>query len=135
MAKRAEEKDLSELFIAKMNACRPKKEAKKDGTRSGMLRVVLSDDEVLGEIRYVLRTGIDCFDELTNGFPFGRISEVFGLENCGKTALMIRTMCRFCAKHIYRVVSHKGFDYELRRVDAKRIRLIKVYVDNEHSID
>jgi len=135
MAKKAEERDLSEQFIAKMNACRPKKEAKKDGTRNGTIRVVLSDDEVLGEIKYVLRVGIDPFDELTNGFPFGRISEVFGLENCGKTALMMRTMARFCAKHIYEVVSHRAFDYELKRVNPKKVKLIKCYVDNEHSID
>jgi RecA/RadA recombinase len=130
----AKEKDLSEIFISRMIASSPKKEARKDGTRNGSLRIILSDEEILGDIRYVLKTGIEPFDAFTGGFPFGRISEVFGLENCGKTALMVRSMCRFCAKHIYQVVGHKGFDYELERIDPKKVRLIKCYVDNEHSI-
>lgn len=127
MAKKT--KDLTELFVSSINMCRPKK------TGSGTFEFVMCDDSVLGDIKYVLLTGIDDFDEFTGGFPFGRISEVFGLENCGKSAMMLRSMCRFQAKHIYEVIDKKGFIYTLRRVDPKRIRLIKGYIDNESSLE
>lgn len=122
-------KDLTEIFVSSINRSRPKK------TGSGTFDFVMSDDDLLGDVKYVLMVGNDCFDTFVGGFPFGRISEVYGLENCGKTALMVRTMCRFQAKHIYEVVGRKGFIYTLKRVNPKRIRLIKAYVDNEGSIE
>ncbi len=122
-------KDLTELFVSQVNMCRPKKAG------GGTFEFVMSDDAVLGDIKYVLLTGIDDFDEFTGGFPFGRISEVFGLENCGKSALMLRTMCRFQAKHVYEVVGKNGFIYTLKRVEAKRVRIIKGYIDNEGSLE
>lgn len=128
MAKK-EVKDLTELFVSQVNRCRPKKDT------SGTFEFVMSDDQFLGDVKYVLLTGIEPYDRLTGGFPFGRITEVFGLENCGKSAMMIRSMCRFQAKHIYEVTNKKGFIYTLKRVDPKRIRLIRAYIDNEHSLE
>lgn len=129
MAKIKEPKDLTQVFVSAINRCRPQK------VGSGTFEFVMSDDQILGDVKYVLLTGIDPFDRFVGGFPFGRISEIFGLENCGKSAMMIRTMCRFQAKHIYEVVSKKGFIYTLKRVDPTRIRLIRAYVDNEHSLE
>jgi RecA/RadA recombinase len=101
----------------------------------GTFEFTMCDEEILGDVKYVLLTGNDSYDTFVGGFPFGRISEVFGLENCGKTAMMIRSMCRFQAKHIYEVTSRKGFIYNLKRVDPERVRLIKAYVDNEGSLE
>ena len=123
------EKDLSELFVHSINMSRPKKPG------AGTFRWTMSDDEIQGDVRYVLLTGNDSYDTFVGGFPFGHISEVFGLENCGKTALMIRSMCRFQARHIYEIVSRDGFIPVLKRVDPKRIRLIKAYIDNEGSLE
>lgn len=127
MAKR--EKDLTELFVSQVNMCRPRKPG------SGTFEFSMSDEDIFGDVKYVLLTGNEPFDTFTGGFPFGRITEIFGLENCGKSAMMIRTMCRFQAKHIYEVVEKKGFIYTLKRVDPKNIRLIRAYIDNEGSLE
>lgn len=122
-------KDLTELFVSSVNLSRPKKAG------AATFEFTMSDEDIYGDVKYVLLTGNEPFDQFTGGFPFGRISEIFGLENCGKSALMIRSMCRFQAKHIYEVVDKKGFIYTLKRVDPRRIRLLKVYIDNEGSLE
>lgn len=127
MAKK--EKDLTQAFVSSVNMCRPRKAG------SGTFEFAMSDEDIFGDVKYVLLTGNNAFDTFTGGFPFGRITEIFGLENCGKSAMMIRTMCRFQAKHIYEVVEKKGFIYTLKRVDPKNIRLIRVYIDNEGSLE
>jgi RecA/RadA recombinase len=130
MAKSAkEERDLTSSFVASMTKRRPYKAG------AATFDIVMSDKTILGDVRYVLLTGIDAFDKIVGGFPFGRINEVFGLENCGKTAMMIRAMCRFQANHIYEVIDRQGFVYSLRRVNSKKTRQIRAYVDNEHSLE
>lgn len=123
------EKDLSEVYVSAINMCRPKKSG------SGTFLWTTGSSNLQSDVRYVLLTGNDPYDTFVGGFPFGHISEVFGLENCGKTALMIRSMCRFQAKHIYEVVSRNGFIPTLQKVDPKGIRLIKAYIDNEGSLE
>lgn len=127
MAKQS--KNLTEMFVSSVNLSRPKKA----GTAT--FDFTMSDKDIFGDVKYVLLTGNEPFDQFTGGFPMGRISEVFGLENCGKSALMLRSMCRFQAHHIYEVVDKKGFIYTLKRVDTKRIRHIMVYIDNEGSLE
>ncbi len=130
MPKKAkEETDLSLKFVSRIMRRRPKTDV------SGTFEFVNSDDTILADIKYVLLTGIDDFDEFVGGFPFGRISEVFGMPNCGKSAMMLRTMCRFQANHIYEVINKDGFHYSLKRVDPKKIRVIKGYIDNEGSLE
>src|SRR4051812_46661010 len=38
--------------------------------------------DVQSRVKYVLKTGIDSFDELTGSIPFGRITEIYGGEGC-----------------------------------------------------
>jgi len=121
--------DLTAGFASMMARRRPKKEG---ATFDIMLS---SSGEVQGDVRYVLLTGNDSFDRIVGGFPFGRISEVFGLENCGKSALMIRSMCRFKSCDIYEVVSKEGFIYTVKKVSPSKIQIIRAYVDNEHSLE
>src|SRR5882724_3324998 len=102
MAKK-ERRDLTEIFVSQVNKHRPKTNA------GGMFEFAMSDEEIFGDVRYVLLTGIDSFDTFTGGFPFGRMSEVYGMENCGKSALMIRSMCCFQGMHIYEVINKDGF--------------------------
>jgi RecA/RadA recombinase len=125
----AKKRDLTEIFVQRMKTHRPKT------AENGTFDFAMSDEEIFGDINYVLLTGNEPYDDIVGGFPFGRISEVFGLENCGKSAMMIRSMCRFQAKHIYRVTSRDGFIHSLEKVDPKNIRLIKVYIDNEGSLE
>jgi RecA/RadA recombinase len=137
MARRKDEKnvepaDLSNLtgsYVASMRSKRPRKEG------AATFDIVMSDLNILGDVKYVLLVGNEPFDRMVGGFPFGRISEVFGLENCGKTAMMIRAMCRFQANHIYEVISREGFIYTVKRVPPEKIVTIQCYVDNEHSLE
>jgi RecA/RadA recombinase len=123
------EQDLTQLFVRDMNRHRPTKNS------AGKFDFVNCDEEILADVKYVILPGNEPFDTFTGGFPFGRISEIFGLENCGKTALLVRTMCRFQAKHIYEITTKHGFIASLKRVDPARIRLIKAFIDNEGSLE
>lgn len=124
-----EPRDLSKVFAQSINMSRPKK------TGAGTFNFTCNSKYIQTDVKYVLLTGIDVFDTFVGGFPFGHISEVYGLENCGKTAMMIRAMCRFQAGHIYEIISKQGFTPYLKRVDPKRVRLIKAYIDNEGSLE
>jgi len=125
----AKQKNLTEMYVSSVNLSRPKK------VGAATFDFTMSDKDIYGDVKYIVLTGNEPFDQFTGGFPMGRISEVFGLENCGKSALMIRSMCRFQAHHIYEVVNKQGFIYSLKRVDTKRIRHIMVYIDNEGSLE
>lgn len=61
---------------SKINASRPRKD------EGGSFEVTRSDKSILASVKYVLTTGIKAFDESTGGFPFGRITEVYGLDGC-----------------------------------------------------
>ncbi|MBV5345515.1 MAG: hypothetical protein JZU63_08305, partial [Rhodoferax sp.] len=126
---REDDDDLTASFVTSMTRRRPTKQG------AAMFDIVMSDEDLLGDVKYVLLTGNEPYDKITGGFPFGRVTEVFGLENCGKTAMMVRSMCRFQAKHIYEVISRNGFIYTVKRVDPKKVKVIKCYVDNEHSLE
>lgn len=89
----------------------------------------------IGDVKHVLLTGNEPFDRLVGGFPFGRITEVFGLENCGKTTMLVRAMCRFQNRMVHEVVSRDGFIYTLKPLDPKMVIPIWSYVDNEHSLE
>lgn len=101
----------------------------------GRYEIVNSDDCVLSDIKYVLTTGIRVFDDIVGAFPFGRISEVYGLEQSGKTALMIRTAIRARLGHIYEIASRDGAIYELKRLKPSSYTVTIVYVDNEQSLE
>jgi RecA/RadA recombinase len=116
-------------FVRSMKACRPRKEG------VPTFDITMSDEDILGDVKYVLLTGNEPYDRIVGGFAFGRINEVFGLENCGKTAMMVRSMCRFQAKHVYEVIDRQGFVYTVQRVPPDKIVTLQCYVDNEHSLE
>lgn len=108
--------------IAKLNAGRPRKD---DG---GTFELTRSTETVLSKIRYSLKSGIASFDAICGGVPFGRVTEVYGLEGCGKSAMAQRLA----------IMAQKGEIYERTGNEWSRVvepEVTILYIDNEQSID
>ena len=117
-------KDIMDRMITKLNSIRPRKK------EAGFFEVSRSNKNVMSKIRYVLDIGIDSFDSVTGGIPFGRITEIYGLDACGKTALAIRAAVRAQKRAIH----EKLEDGTTRPID-KKSKVIVLYIDNEQSLD
>jgi RecA/RadA recombinase len=129
--KAPEKKDrlpLRDLIAKKIKAGMPK------GESADQVQLSRTSKHVLSKVRYVLTTGIDPFDDMVGAFPFGRISEVFGLEACGKTQLMIKTAIRAQLLNVAEVVRKDG-QVRLVPINKKKCTIFVLYVDNEQSID
>lgn len=92
-------------------------------------------DLVLSQIKYVLTTGIEPFDDIVGGMPFGRMVELYGLESCGKTAMAIRCAARAMKNHVSEVIRNEDDSITLRPMSSKESKLVVVYIDNEQSLD
>lgn len=60
--------------------------------------ISLSDNQASGEIKEYIPTGIDVLDHYVigrGGLPIGRMSEIYGPEGCGKTALSYAAIAQF----------------------------------------
>jgi RecA/RadA recombinase len=119
---------LRDFITKKINAAKPK------GDAADQVQISRTSKHVLSKVRYVLTTGIDPFDDLVGAFPFGRISEVFGLESCGKTQLMIKAAIRAHTLNVSEVVRKDGH-VKLVPLSKKKLTVFVLYVDNEQSID
>lgn len=107
-------------IISKLNRCRPRKE-----DETGTFEVVSSIDEILSEIKYVLHSGIPSFDDITGGIPFGRVTEIYGLEGCGKSALV----------QLLAVQAQRGEIFGRDGTKLENPTVTVLYIDNEQSID
>lgn len=115
--------DLVDKVIGKLNQTRPKD---KDCT----FEITRSSRSILSRIKYVLTTGIDPIDSVVGGFPFGRVVELYGLEGCGKTAMVMRAAARAQQRQIF----EKQDDGSWVKVpDDAEVAIL--YIDNEQSID
>lgn len=94
-----------------------------------------ADVELFSRIKYVLTTGIKPFDDFVGGFPFGRISEIYGLEGCGKSALAIRAAIRGKLKNIVELVRRDDGGKEFRPISRKKLDVHILHIDNEQSVD
>jgi RecA/RadA recombinase len=127
-ADKKERLPLRDLVAKKIKAAMPK------GDAADQVQLSRTSKHVLSKVRYVLTTGIDPFDDLVGAFPFGRISEVFGLESCGKTQLMIKAAIRAQTLNVAEVVRKDGH-VRLVPINKKKCTVFVLYVDNEQSID
>jgi RecA/RadA recombinase len=121
--------DLNDRIMAKIKATAPKK------GEAGSVEITRTSKAVLSKVKYVLTTGIEPFDDLVGAFPFGRITEVFGLESCGKTQLVIRAAVRAQTLKIAEVVRDKEGTASLVPITKKKAYIHVLYIDNEQSID
>lgn len=119
---------LHDMVAKRIKAGLPKKEG------SGSVEFSDTSKAVLSKVRYVLTTGVAPFDDMVGAFPFGRITEVFGLEACGKTQLMVLAAIRAQTLHVAEVV-RKNDEVKLVPVNRKKCVVYVLYIDNEQSID
>lgn len=129
MAKKKVVVDENEGLMAKLRSIAPK------GEDAGSWEISRTKDLVLSEVKYVLTTGIESFDGLAGGLPFGRMAELYGLESCGKTAMAIRCAARAMKKHIAEVVHDADGNVSYRPLKEDECKVVVVYIDNEQSLD
>ena len=126
-------KDITAAVISKLKSCAPRTdELTWDVSRSTV--------QIASRVQYMLTTGIDSFDTvLGGGFPFGRVIELYGLESCGKTSMVMRCAARLQGRHIVQreQVGHPGDpDFAVNWVPVpKNVEVFTLYIDNEQSLD
>jgi len=117
-------------IISKINTTRPRNE---DG---GTFKLERSTRMKAPRIRYVLKTGIEPLDALTNFICFGRTTEIYGLETSGKTSLARVCLVQSQKREIYECVydSDDSITYSLKKIDDD-VEIVRVFLDNEMSCD
>jgi recombination protein RecA len=69
--------------------------------RFGKMSAVRGSEDSLGTVEEVIPTGVEVIDHhliAIGGLPVGRISEVYGMEGCGKSALALTALAS-CQRH------------------------------------
>ena len=102
----------------------------KDGC---LIEACRSTGKFLSSTRYVLSTGIESIDTiLGGGFPFGKITELYGVEQSGKTALALRSLIQAQRGEIYEPQPDGTF----KKVSADdNVDVTLVLLDNEQSVE
>jgi RecA/RadA recombinase len=98
----------------------------KEGAHSSYTR---SSESVQSSVKYVIRTGIRSFDEATGGIPFSKVSEIYGLDMCGKTALVMLACGAASQGSVYEILP----DGSQKQLDVP-FEVTVVYEDNENSL-
>lgn len=121
---------LKEAVFASLQAT-----AGRPNTGLGTFEVADLNENVLSQVRYVVTTGIKAFDDIVGGFPIGRITELYGLESCGKTAMSIRAAARAGAGFVYEISKDASGEVQYRKLDEDEFEIVVFYIDNEQSLD
>lgn len=116
-------------IIARLEKVAPKK------VENGVYEVVRSVTVIPSAVKYILTLGNRAFDDLIGGLPFGRVVELFGEENCGKSAMAIRAAVRAQQGHIYERQNLPDGTWTLKPVDQHSYHITVLYIDNEQSLD
>ena len=75
--------NLADSIVSKLNASRPQND---DST----VEFARTSNRIISHVTAVLRLGLEPFDEVTGGLPFGRAIEIYGLDGSGKSAIAIK---------------------------------------------
>jgi len=120
-------KSTKEKLVSKLNMISPRTESK------GKLEARMSSDGMLSGVKYSLSTGIDPVDDATGGVPFGRVTEVYGLDQSGKTALAMRLAINAQRGEVYKGVKKSHGQWS--KIPRKDYEMTVLYIDNEQSLD
>jgi RecA/RadA recombinase len=123
-------KDMMDIVISKLGRMRPRDD------KEGTFEVRRSTKSILTRVSHILKTGLEPLDDLTGCICFGRVTEIYGLETSGKTALVKTCLIQAQKREIYECIydGDSGGVKELRRINDD-VDVIKVFIDNEHSVD
>lgn len=119
-------KSLMDKIIQKINKRKPR------NTDGGTFELMRTSKEVLSSVKYTLTTGIRSFDAVTGGFSFGRVTEIYGLDASGKSALVQMAAARAQMRFIYERVIDDDGTVSFRQVDDANVYVL--YIDNEQSL-
>jgi recombination protein RecA len=128
----AKERNLTaaELIVQTVRKHAPKKED------AGIMEVDLASNNVLTDVRYILKTGIRAFDDIVGAFPFGRLVELFGLEACGKTAMCKHVALKSVLEgNVYKRTRLPDNSIQLERLPSDQYEITVLYLDNEGSLE
>jgi RecA/RadA recombinase len=103
---------------------------KRAGRSDAVSSYARASERVMASVKYVIRTGIPSFDEATGGFPFSKVIEVYGLDNCGKTSLAMLACGNAKQGEIYEVLS----DGSHKKLTVP-YEVTVLYHDNENSLE
>lgn len=132
MKKRPDD-DLTNEIYRSILARRPRSSKPSAG---GVYEVMLSTERIASAVNNVLMTGLAPFDDLTGGFPMGRIVEIYGLESCGKTNMVLRAAYQATQKNFYAVKSDPETQAKtFEKLDPETFDVAVCYIDNEQSLD
>ncbi len=118
--------DTTGLVLAKLNKIKTGKD------ESDMFEAVRSKNGVLSEVKYVIKTGLKPFDDITGCIPVGRITELYGLDASGKTAIAVLISGKAKLGEIYEVLPDKS----LKKLEGlgENYEVTVLYFDNEGSL-
>lgn len=119
----ASNKSAAKRVLSVLKKRAPRSEAK------GTAEYSLSSERLLAPVKYVIKTGLKPFDDATGGVPFAKVTEIYGPEGCGKTALTLLICGNAQAGEIYELLPDGGE----RKVE--RFVVVVIFVDNENSLD
>lgn len=123
--------DAQDAIIAKFKSMRPAENKR----AAGDFEVARSTKSILSAINYVVRTGIEAYDDIVGGFPFGRICEVYGLDSSGKSSVVLRTAINMQRGEIYKIERSVENGTQFTRLEPGTYDIAVVYFDNEGSVD
>jgi RecA/RadA recombinase len=102
----------------------------KEGEGKAASNYTRSTQSVLSAVKYVLKLGIEPIDSATGCFPFGKVVEIYGLDQCGKTALAMLGCGSATQGNIFEVLD----DGSLKPIDVP-FEVTVLYLDNENSLE
>lgn len=111
-------------IVARIKAQAPKK-----GNVCGSVDVARSTKGSISKVKYVLKTGITAFDDLTGGIPFGRLVEFYGPEGGSKTAHACLSCFAAQNRQIYDIESGEPVQI------GPDCDVSILYIDNEQSLE
>lgn len=132
-AKQAKRKDILDRIVSRIQASQPRGSGGNEPVAT--FEVARTTKDIVTRITHVLMTGNPSIDRNTGGIPFRRVTEIYGPEYCGKTALAKLIGIRAQQRQIFK----RTFDKDGRHVGYEPIEdnadVTILYVDNEQSID
>jgi recombination protein RecA len=119
------EKDATDKVLSALMRSRPRE------ATGGQADWSRSTERVLSSVKYYLKSNIPSLDVATGYFPFGRVSEIYGLDGAGKTGLAMHLCGMAKENEIY----EKKDDGTYVKLDPETYDVTAMFIDNENSLE
>lgn len=125
--------DLTSEIITRINATRPRTAESRNCT----FEVTRSTEEILSKVKYILKTGLDPYDDATGigGLPFGRLVEIYGIDGACKSAMVQRLAIKLQQRQIFTIERDPDGVITKTEQIPDDAPVFTIYIDNEQAID